>query len=330
MAVRKEMDIRDQRRNAPSSQNRSNEYFVPKDGIDREVITADICRYLGNDALVRPGTYENPVTKLTQQGYYVTAYRNLTSAMIADLKADSQRWEQERRAANSRAGYTQSQTHESRQQWGPSGESNPNYPSGVNFQSGYDQFPKSSYPQASLGGYGQPISTPYMPQENHYIAGSNMSVDQSRGIPAPINSDTTRVSAPQYAQVPPSQQYSNQMPSQNYGRGVYNQPPPPIPNPRRGREDSNLIAPIISPPSSFQEDKKAYYAQPATGPPYGISYGPRDTYSERNYPDPGAYNHGTMAPPAIHAPPSHARPAARDRDLNIRENWIHHDHNRHR
>jgi hypothetical protein len=37
---------------------RTNEYFVPKDGIDREVITADICRYLGNDALVRPGTYE--------------------------------------------------------------------------------------------------------------------------------------------------------------------------------------------------------------------------------------------------------------------------------
>lgn len=36
---------------------RQNEYFVPRDGIDREVITADICRYLGNDALVRPGIY---------------------------------------------------------------------------------------------------------------------------------------------------------------------------------------------------------------------------------------------------------------------------------
>jgi len=34
------------------------EYFVPKDGIDREVITQDICRYLGNDAIVRPATYE--------------------------------------------------------------------------------------------------------------------------------------------------------------------------------------------------------------------------------------------------------------------------------
>lgn len=57
MAIRREADNRD-RRNAPNGQIRFNEYFVPKDGIDREVITADICRYLGNDALVRPGNYE--------------------------------------------------------------------------------------------------------------------------------------------------------------------------------------------------------------------------------------------------------------------------------
>jgi hypothetical protein len=37
---------------------RINEYFLPKDGIDREVITGDICRYLGNDARVRPGDYD--------------------------------------------------------------------------------------------------------------------------------------------------------------------------------------------------------------------------------------------------------------------------------
>jgi hypothetical protein len=46
------------RRAQQAAQARTNEYFVPKDGIDREVITADICRYLGNDALVRPGQYE--------------------------------------------------------------------------------------------------------------------------------------------------------------------------------------------------------------------------------------------------------------------------------
>ncbi|KAL1858352.1 hypothetical protein Daus18300_009970 [Diaporthe australafricana] len=89
---------RDHGSGTPSNaSNRQNEYFIPRDGIDREVITADICRYLGNDALVRPGTYEDKKTGRVIQGYFVTAYRNLTSAMIADLKADSARWEQERR-----------------------------------------------------------------------------------------------------------------------------------------------------------------------------------------------------------------------------------------
>ena len=36
--------------------SRANQWFVPGDGIAREVITADIQRYLGPDALVRPGT----------------------------------------------------------------------------------------------------------------------------------------------------------------------------------------------------------------------------------------------------------------------------------
>jgi hypothetical protein len=35
--------------------SRANQWFVPGDGIAREVITADIQRYLGPDALVRPG-----------------------------------------------------------------------------------------------------------------------------------------------------------------------------------------------------------------------------------------------------------------------------------
>jgi hypothetical protein len=71
-----------------------NEFFVPEDGIDLEVITADICRYLGNEALVRPGNYEasevmfcefmlmvtqNPVTRQVQRGYFIHSYRNLTT-----------------------------------------------------------------------------------------------------------------------------------------------------------------------------------------------------------------------------------------------------------
>lgn len=71
-----------------------NEYFLPRDGIDEEVIKADICRYLGNDVLVRLGSYEasekmfweltlmvtqNPQTRQVQQGYFITSYRNLTT-----------------------------------------------------------------------------------------------------------------------------------------------------------------------------------------------------------------------------------------------------------
>lgn len=31
------------------------EWFIPGDGIDRQVISSDIQRYLGSDATVRPG-----------------------------------------------------------------------------------------------------------------------------------------------------------------------------------------------------------------------------------------------------------------------------------
>lgn len=31
------------------------QWFIPGEGIDRHVISADIQRYLGNDATVRPG-----------------------------------------------------------------------------------------------------------------------------------------------------------------------------------------------------------------------------------------------------------------------------------
>lgn len=34
-----------------------NEFFVDGDGIHREVMQREICKYLGQDALSRPGTY---------------------------------------------------------------------------------------------------------------------------------------------------------------------------------------------------------------------------------------------------------------------------------
>jgi hypothetical protein len=46
------IDLQSQRREEPSS--RYQEYFLPGEDIHREVIQYDICRYLGNDATVRP------------------------------------------------------------------------------------------------------------------------------------------------------------------------------------------------------------------------------------------------------------------------------------
>ncbi|KAI8627019.1 hypothetical protein F5Y19DRAFT_487296 [Xylariaceae sp. FL1651] len=176
--------------NAMPQQTRQNEYFVPRDGIDREVITADICRYLGNDALVRPGNYEHPENGQIIQGYFINAYRNLTSAMIQDLKADSARWDQERRQQsvnrNSAGGgiiasngvyirhsnsppvqYRNSDIHQSRQYYGPTESASysggtssdpydtPRYPG--TGQSGYTGA-SGAYPQqytATQGGYTQ-------------------------------------------------------------------------------------------------------------------------------------------------------------------------------
>lgn len=158
---------------APPTQGRQNEYFVPRDGIDREVITADICRYLGNDALVRPGTYEEPNSGQLIQGYYINAYRNLTTAMIEDLKADSARWDQERRQQSSRhaAGvqYRNSETHSSRQYYGPTesgsgfsepprdpySDSAPRYPgTGSGNYTGVSSGLSQQFP--SQGGFGAP------------------------------------------------------------------------------------------------------------------------------------------------------------------------------
>lgn len=178
----------------PPASARQNEYFVPRDGIDREVITADICRYLGNDALVRPGVYESQNGVV--QGYYITAYRNLTTAMIEDLKADSARWDQERRQQSARntggVQYRNSDTHQSRQYYGPTEapnypelardpyDSGPRYPGTGN--AGYTGAASSSYPAQPYGGQSgysaqQQYSSAQQPQfspsaQDSYVGGS--------------------------------------------------------------------------------------------------------------------------------------------------------------
>lgn len=43
---------------SPEEPAQRNEYFVPRDGIDVDVITADLTLYLGNDVLLRTGSFQ--------------------------------------------------------------------------------------------------------------------------------------------------------------------------------------------------------------------------------------------------------------------------------
>ncbi|OSS53483.1 hypothetical protein B5807_00148 [Epicoccum nigrum] len=134
--------------------SRANQWFVLGDGIAREVITADIQRYLGPDALVRPGTGTGEYQG--QPGYWITAYRTLTSQMIQDLKMDSQRWQQERQPGEGRGAYQDSRTHAARQHWGPSKPVE--HPSA-------DPYDRQPAPRASSG---YATSAAYAPSEGHY------------------------------------------------------------------------------------------------------------------------------------------------------------------
>ncbi|KAG5793233.1 hypothetical protein H9Q69_007711 [Fusarium xylarioides] len=196
-----------------SGTGRQNEYFVPRDGIDREVISADICRYLGNDALVRPGHYENPQTGQSVQGYYITAYRNLTTAMIEDLKADSARWDSERRAQTSRntsgVQYRYSETHQSRQHHGPT--EGPYQTDPYARDPGFDgpRYPGTGAPgyTGAAGSYGQ-----------SYGVSSSAAAQQAYATAAPTQQGYTATAYPYSGQAPPAG-YAMQPQDPFYGRG---------------------------------------------------------------------------------------------------------------
>ncbi|KAK1759674.1 hypothetical protein QBC47DRAFT_372758 [Echria macrotheca] len=66
----------------PSHPSRPNEYFIPGDGIEREVITPDIHRYLGPEAVARPGSWEF-ADGGSSPGYSCVAHRSLAS--VSDI-----------------------------------------------------------------------------------------------------------------------------------------------------------------------------------------------------------------------------------------------------
>ncbi|CAG8970824.1 hypothetical protein HYALB_00001612 [Hymenoscyphus albidus] len=101
-----------------------------RDGIDREVISEDICFYLGPDARVRSGDYQHPQTGQIQAVYFINAYDILTTAHVSDLKADSEMWDAERRAMGDimmNAEYRASKVYKSRHYYGSSEPNQPRY-----------------------------------------------------------------------------------------------------------------------------------------------------------------------------------------------------------
>lgn len=245
---------RDHGSGTPSNASaRQNEYFIPRDGIDREVITADICRYLGNDALVRPGTYEDKKSGRVIQGYFVTAYRNLTSAMIADLKADSARWEQERRN-HSGARYSDSQNRFSGASQYP-GSDAPGYSASTgsqpyhqeNRQSGYG----GQYPQATFSPQVQDTRTypqQPVPGSSSVYGGQAYSNHPTNNVPDPVPYYSGGMSV-----VSPQSQH----------------------RPQAGYPDSRIDASSRSayPPSSYGTQEQAYYAQYPIPQPHDASFG---------------------------------------------------------
>ncbi|KAF2788672.1 hypothetical protein K505DRAFT_254993 [Melanomma pulvis-pyrius CBS 109.77] len=204
--------------------SRANQWFVQGEGIAREVITADIQRYLGPDALVRPGPgtgeYEG------RNGYWITAYRTLTSQMIQDLKMDSTRWQQEQGRQESGRGvaYQDSRTHAARQHWGPSQAQEaaayepPRQPASR---------PQQSYTTSQH-------TQPYAAGDQHYTT-TPTSAYSTSAYPAPTTHTTPRTQPDPYANYPQTgrehQSYATPQYSypQHAAQEAYRQPAAPPP-----------------------------------------------------------------------------------------------------
>lgn len=81
--------------------------FVPSDGIDYDVIAADIKCYLGPSASVEKAAL---IRRPDKYGYYVRSSRAITGAMILDLKRNTCEWASEQKS-NQRLSYVASRTY---------------------------------------------------------------------------------------------------------------------------------------------------------------------------------------------------------------------------
>jgi hypothetical protein len=277
--------------------------------------------------------------------------------MIADLKADSERWEAERRATASRGQpsngislrdsdgivrksntpiveYRASTTHQSRQYYGPT-EAAPaamqqyaataatGNQQGVYDNGGTQYQQQSSYAQPATG-YSQPQG--YAVQDNYYVAGADMAIDQSRPRIPVTQAGTVPRSNVQYSATPTYQQdsrsntyyspqpgpvvSSTQYPTQPtdpyYGRGAYNHQPCPQFLFRKWEVSNSLAVPV-------------------TG-----TYDPQDPYVDnRQYQDTGSYSQAPLSSASSATATSGSQTSGtRDRERDRTDRERHHGRSR--
>ncbi|KAL1311595.1 hypothetical protein AAFC00_001709 [Neodothiora populina] len=277
-------------------------WFVAKDGISREVISADIQRYLGNDATVRPGKDNENGQEI--DGYWIRAYRNLTTEMINDLKVATQKWDREQHSSRRVTNYEDSHTYRSSTHAG----------FGVTASSpqldGPFQPPASraSMPIQDMSNYADPRNLypahSLPPQTTGYVdPASYVSHPSARQPPQPYTTQPDGgyyASMPSYAHEPPP---SHLRSSPKYGGPQYNAPYPPPPA-RDPRED-----PRYNP--EYQDQSMRYNYPPVTQVPNGAPISsPSQTPS---YPPPVRYDqYGRPFPPSqsIPDPPYRQSPSA--------------------
>ncbi|PQE33532.1 transcription factor protein [Rutstroemia sp. NJR-2017a WRK4] len=260
------------------SSARTSQFVIDAEGIDREVITADICRYLGNDALVKPGDVEASADWQAERlarssAQYPTngishrdsndIVRKSNTPIVVDYRSSNALDQSiarmdatQPRPAAPQVMYTSSSAAV------PSSQSYT--PSGQGYSQGYSQ--PGSYSQNPQG-YTQPqsqqyASSQYPPDNRSYVHGSNYSVDSSttRGGSVPQ-------SVPRSQAVPYPSSTAYQAPAPQY----YSQAGPP----------PSTSAYVSHPPT-----EPSYYSRAAPSGNYETT---PEVYDNRGYQDSGDY-----------------------------------------
>ncbi|KAL8693764.1 MAG: hypothetical protein Q9218_001460 [Villophora microphyllina] len=288
----REFSVRERERDFPPSTRGAplNEFFVDGEGIHREVMQRELCKYLGPDALSRPGAYNG------QKGYIVTAVRPFTSSssqkMIDDLKMLSQDYEREKREMNSR-GYKGSPMQASPS--APLPNHSPDLPYAKSrtrerqdasdpYESEARYVPSSRYPDM----YGEPYPDNYSdsrmpsnyPMSSAYPPGSGYAPSQAPGYP----SSTGYPSASSYPAGSTYPQGTNYPPTSAY--------PPSTGYMAPGYTTTSGI------PGNRNEPNYTYAELPGEYPPSGYPYQQSSVYSGGSQANPrtaGAYPYVTSS-----------------------------------